>query len=93
MTGWWKNEIHSGEPVAIRDKSIVPFFQSITMDIPGTPVHFTWKRPVSILLIDSAGGEVVAPVQDVTRQAVLGILGASLLFWLIFRLKSFRGRF
>lgn len=90
MTGWLSTEIQSGETVLLRDASITTFFQTIRFNPPGFPFRFIWKWPVSLLITNPDGKETVIPIQDVTRQIILGILGCSLMFWLITRLQKRR---
>lgn len=87
MTNWLKLETQSGQPIQIREATLTPFFQTVRFKFPKLPVYFSWKRPVSILVTNKENQEVVLPIQDITRQIMIGILGFSLLFWLKFRAK------
>lgn len=71
-------KINAGEPVQVKDYKITPFAQSIKITAPGIAGGFIWNRPVSILVQKTDGEETVIPVTDVTRLAILGMIGAAL---------------
>jgi hypothetical protein len=83
MTGWLKSETQPAFTSVVQGKTLTPFIQSVSIHIPGVPAALIWKRPVSILLSNSQGEETVLPVPDITRQIILGMLGGSLMFWLL----------
>lgn len=76
----------SGDTTLFQGTSITPFFQSVKLSLPGLPFSFIWKRPLSVLLTNKLGKEIVIPIQDITRQTILGILGFSLMFWIVAKL-------
>ncbi len=88
MTEWLKNEIRPGATFQTKRGLIIPFYQSFSLRVPVLPIYFSWKRPVSILVSDNSGHETVISIQDITRQVVLGLLGASLLFWIAVKIIS-----
>jgi hypothetical protein len=83
MTSWLTSETEPSKPTKVREMLITPFFHSVMINLPGVPTFFVWKRPVSILISDSHQNETVLPIQDVTRNIILGVLASSILFWLI----------
>ncbi len=79
-------ENQSGGTTFFQGTSITPFFQSVKLALPGFPFSFIWKRPISVLLTNKNGKETVIPIQDITRQIILGIFGFSLMFWIVTKL-------
>lgn len=83
MTNWLMSETKPSNPNRVRGMLITPFFHSVIINLPGFPIFLVWKRPVSIHIADSRQNETVIPIQDVTRNIILGVLASSILFWLI----------
>ena len=40
MTGWLKSETQPGPSCLVQGKTLTPFFQSVTIHIPGFPAAF-----------------------------------------------------
>ena len=78
-------ETHGGAPLRRQGYQLVPFVQSVRVQIPGLPGGLIWNRPVSVLAIAEDGEEQVIPVRDATRQLILALLGATLFTWLLVR--------
>lgn len=81
-------ETHSSAPVQREGFQLVPFVQTVRLQIPGLPGGLIWNRPVSVLVINANGEERALPIQDVTRQVVLALLGAALLTWLFLKKRK-----
>jgi hypothetical protein len=82
-------ETFSGQPVTLHGHRLIPFHQVVRLDFPGKHGGLVWNRPVSILETTPDGSEQVIPVRDITRQAILAILGV---VFLIAWLQRLRGR-
>jgi len=85
-----KIETHAGEPISAGDVTIVPMSKSMLLMIPGFPAGLVWNRPVAIVAKTLSGNELVLPINDPTRRAVLSLWGAvfgSALFTMIFILR------
>lgn len=72
-------ETKSGPPIAYHDAKITPFSQSLRIQPPGFPGGLIWNRPASVLVVGADGQEQVLLVQDITRQIVWTLAGATLL--------------
>jgi hypothetical protein len=72
-------ETRAGEPIQAAGRRIIPFSKALIVRFPGLPGGLIWNRPVSVSVQGEAGQEQVIPVVDVTRLALWGMLGGSLL--------------
>ena len=72
-------ETHAGPPVHAGQSRIIPFVQTIRLNLPGTGGGLAWSRPTAILTQTPDGQETVLPIQDVTRQAQITFLGLGIL--------------
>ena len=70
-------ETRAGKPVDAAGRKIVPFSQALILSFPGAPGGLIWNRPVSVLVQESDGSEIVIPVVDYTRRVELALLGAT----------------
>jgi len=90
MTDFMNVEVRAGDPIAIGDRTVTPFAQSIQFRVPGLNGGLIWNRPVSILVQTNDGEERVLAVPDVTRQLIWALAAMSiitaLLGWLITKL-------
>ena len=77
MPGIISVEHHSGRPIRTGGVTLVPFSQALCIHLPGWTGGFVWNRPESVLVIQADGQEQVLPIQDVTRQIVWSVLGAT----------------
>jgi len=72
--------------VTLRGHRLIPFHQVVRVDFPGGWGGLVWNRPVSVWAMAPDGSEQVIPIPDVTRRALLAILGvvilAGILRWL-----------
>ena len=84
-------ETHAGEPIRPGRTRLIPFVQSVRLNIPGASGGIVWNRPTSVLAQTPDGQETVLQIRDITRQAQLTLLGlgvlGSLLIWLLYRGK------
>ncbi len=68
-------ETRAGKPLHAAGRKITPFSQALILNFPGAPAGLVWNRPVSVLVRESDGSEIVIPVIDYTRRAELALLG------------------
>ncbi len=91
---WIEYETQAGEPFHAGDMRIIPLARTLRIRIPGLPGGLVWNRPAALAVQTAGGEERVLPVQDVTRQAQLALLGAgligSILVWSIMRMTRRR---
>ena len=71
-------ENYRAEPVQTPFFTITPYIQKTRIGLDGLPFLYIWRRPVSVLVQDSTGQEVVLPVRDATRLALTVLAGISL---------------
>lgn len=83
-------ETRAGEPIQLSTGKIIPFSKVLHIQIPGLWGGVLWERPASVLVIQDDGEEEIIPIQDVSRFAVLGLIGAVALFWLFLRMVRHR---
>ncbi|GAB4578250.1 MAG: hypothetical protein Fur0022_09840 [Anaerolineales bacterium] len=80
---FFETETHAGNPLQAGQTRLIPFAHTVRMNFPGSG-GIVWSRPTAILAQTPDGQEIVLPVQDVTRQAQLALLGLGILgAWLI----------
>lgn len=84
-----KIENRVGQPIQLGKTQIIPITQSIKAQPPGFWGLLLWNRPTAVVVRTADGQEGVLPIQDVTRNTQLILLGigllGSLLVWLAFR--------
>ena len=88
MPSLLKFETQPGEIISYRGATLIPFAQTIRLNIPGINGGLIWRRPVSLLIIDANGKEEVLPIQDITRQILWALLGASIILGLAMIIKK-----
>ena len=80
-------ETRAGKPIVIGKNRIIPFYQSVGVNMPQINGGVVWNRPVSVLAVNADGEESVIPVIDVTRRLQIAIFGSGLfilvLTWLL----------
>jgi hypothetical protein len=74
-----KNETRAGKPILIGGTTIVPFANSVQVRIPFLQGGLTWNRPVAVAVQTAQGQEYILPIQDVTRQILFALIGASMI--------------
>jgi hypothetical protein len=79
----------SGEEVTVRDVTLTPQSQVLTIRWPSG--GFVWNRPLAVL-VERDGQTERIPVVDVTRIAQLAFLGLSLVFSIVAIILSIRHR-
>ena len=79
-------ETYSGEKISYKGAEILPFVQSFQIRVPWINGGLVWNRPVSVLVKTQEGQEAVIPIQDITRQVVWSLLGATFFMWLFLRI-------
>jgi hypothetical protein len=79
----------SGEEVTVRDVTLTPQSQALTIRWPSG--GFVWNRPLAVL-VERDGQTERIPVVDVTRIAQLTFLGLSLVFSIVAIILSIRHR-
>lgn len=77
----------SGDKIAIGDTTITPQSQALIVRWPNG--GFVWNRPVAVLVERDEGTERI-PIVDVTRLAQWGLLGLSLVFFMVTLLLPLR---
>jgi hypothetical protein len=80
MAGSPRFETFSGQPVVFYDHRLIPFHQTLRLDLPGKHGGLIWNRPASLLVTRPDGSEQVLPIHDPTRRALWFILGVTALF-------------
>jgi uncharacterized spore protein YtfJ len=78
-------ETLAGEPIQLDNARLIPFSQALHVRLPGIWGGVLWERPVSILVIKNDGEEEIIPIQDVSRYAIIAILGTTFFAWLVIR--------
>jgi hypothetical protein len=73
------NETKAGKPIQAGGTTIVPFANSIRVRMPFVKGGLIWNRPVSVAVQTAQGQEYILPVQDVTRQILIALFGATLI--------------
>ena len=77
-------ETRAGAPLVAGERVLIPMAQVVRLQLPGPAVGgLIWNRPVSVVSRTADGQEQVLPVQDVTRQAQLALLGLCLVTALV----------
>ena len=81
-------ETNAALPVKAKDLQLIPLAQSVRIGLPGLPAGLIWNRPTAVIVQDDMGEQQVLPIQDVTRNLQLLLLGlglvGSLMIWLVF---------
>ena len=72
-------ENRAGNPVTTGGTRIIPFAQSVRLDLPGLPGGVVWNRPLSVLAVSANGDEQVIRIVDATRRIQIALLAAGLL--------------
>jgi len=90
MPGLLNIETHSAQPVTWQGVRLVPFAQSLRIQIPGLGGGLVWNRPVSVLAVYPDGREEVLPVRDPTRQVLWMVMGAGMALCLFLMLNRRR---
>ena len=79
-------ENRAGESIASGGTKITLISQAVRIQPPGFSGGLIWNRPASVVIQNANGEERVVPIPDVTRLALLAILGMALggglLIWL-----------
>jgi hypothetical protein len=73
------NEKLAGAPIQAGQARLVPIETSIRWQPPGMWSVLLWKRPTAVLVQHPDCTEEMLPIQDVTRQAQLTLLGIGFL--------------
>lgn len=81
-------ETKPGKAIQVEDTTIIPFANSMQVRIPFMQGGLVWNRPVAVAVQTAQGQEYILPVQDVTRQILFAILGASLISGILLQLFS-----
>jgi hypothetical protein len=89
MIPWLEVETRAGEPIRVGRTRLIPFAQSVRLNLPASTGGVVWSRPTAVLAQLPDGQEVVLPIKDITQQAQLtllaiGLIGA-MLIWLLNR--------
>jgi hypothetical protein len=71
-------ENKTSQPITANGNKLTLFSQALTVRLPGLKGGLVWNRPLSVLIQTADGQETVQPVPDVTRQAIWGLLGISI---------------
>ena len=77
-----------GQPLRINSTELRVRSQVVQLRLPVTNVGLIWNRPVAVLIRKGDGQEQMLPIPDLTRIAVLTLVG--LCFGYMFLLISFR---
>ncbi len=74
-----KTEKLAAAPIQAGQARLVPIETATRWQPPGMWGVLLWKRPTAMLVQHPDGTEEMLPIQDVTRQAQLTLLGIGLL--------------
>lgn len=88
-------ETKAGKAIHAGDTTIIPFANSMRVRIPIIQGGLVWNRPVAVAVQTAQGQEYILPIQDVTRQILLALMGASLVssvLLLLFSRKYRKGK-
>ncbi len=77
------------DPIQIGDRTITLQSKAISVRWPGG--GGVWNRPVAAL-VERDGQVTRIPIVDVTRVAILAMVGATALIWVLALSRSMRGR-
>jgi hypothetical protein len=67
----------AGEPVLAGNARLTPLARSVQIKVPSLGAVLSWDRPVAVI-VETAAGEQVLPVRNLTRRLQLILIGASL---------------
>lgn len=87
-------ETKAGKATQAGDVTIIPFANSVQLRLPFIKGGLIWNRPTAVAVQTAQGQEYILPVQDVTRQILLALIGATLissLLLLVFSRKYQKG--
>ena len=91
MPGLVQVENYRAQPLHTPTYTVTPYLQTVRVGLNGRQFLYLWRRPVSVLVQDHTGQEVVLPVRDATRIAVVVmagiILGAAISSFIISRAR------
>jgi hypothetical protein len=73
------SETKAGKPILFGGTTIVPFANSIMVRIPFIQGGLVWNRPVAVAVQSAQDQEYILPIQDVTRQILFALIGASMI--------------
>lgn len=73
------NETKAGKPILFGGTTIVPFSNSIQVKLPFIQGGLVWNRPVAVAVQTAQEQEYILPIQDVTRQILFALIGASMI--------------
>lgn len=79
----------SHDPVGVGDRTITLQSKAVSIRWPGG--GGVWNRPVAVL-VERDGQVVRVPIVDVTRLAILAMVGTTALIWLLALSRSMRQR-
>jgi LPXTG-motif cell wall-anchored protein len=88
-------ETKAGKPIQIGEATITPFANAMQVKLPFIQGGLVWNRPVAVAVQTAQGQEYILPIQDVTRQILFALMGASLIggvLLLFFSRKSRKGK-
>jgi len=83
-------ETHTGQPIRIKDSELRVRSQVVQLRLPIANGGLIWNRPVDVLVSNSRGQEQILPIQDLTRVAILMLVGlcfTSMFLLILFRRK------
>ena len=78
MPGLVQVENYRAQPLHTPTYTVTPYIQTVRVGLNGRQFLYLWRRPVSVLVQDHTGQEVVLPVRDATRVAIVVMAGVAL---------------
>lgn len=88
-------ETKAGKEIQVGDHTIIPFANSLRVNIPFIKGGLIWNRPVAVAVQTPEKQEYMLPIQDVTRQIIFALVGASFVstaLFLLFSRKTRKGK-
>ena len=84
-------ETLTGQPVRLKDIQLRVRSQVVQLRLPVASGGLIWNRPIAVLVRTPDGQDQILPISDVTRTAVLALVGlcfASAFLLMLFRCKT-----
>ena len=86
MNNWIVYQYREGMPIPMGHFFLTPLSRAFILQIPGLRGGLVWNRPSGVRITHLDGSEQWIPVRDVTRLAIFGIAGLSLVAAILARI-------
>jgi len=87
MPGVFISETRPGHPVSSAGQVLIPFARTIGVRVPipyrGASAQWIWTRPISVLVKEADGREIILPVINITRRVTWTLYGICAVLMLI----------